>query len=1198
MRRARLWIVLAAALVVLIAAVLLALPPIVRSVAIKQLRATTGRDVTLGQVGLNLFTRTLRLDDLRVADASGPPVAEFRQLLVHFRMLPLLRGRLIVTGASLASPVVRIARIAPDRLNVSDIVARLSAGGARPLRYTLEQFSLADGAIVLEDRTVTPPSRWDARGLALDMHDITTIADTERGTATMRFTLAGAPVSIDADEIRPNPLHVRATVAMTALDLAQLWRYVPPSAKVRPTGGRFSTRFHAEVTPATGLRASGDVTIARLLLTREGQAAPFVSSPEIRLTSRDVVVKDGRVTAARLEMTASPTIEDASVSPAQRFDLTDVHAVMTDVRYPGSTPAPLVVTAGLPSGGTLDARGTVSFSPVTAKLGIKLGSLDLTLGLPYLPPSTPITLDHGTLEADLAVTYAPDAGTRVSGDFEAAPLVLRRRGQEQPFVTHTRLRGHVTDLTVDANGVAIERLALSGAPTILDATPSPPQRIQFSSLSLAAEGATWPSRGPARVAIAGSVVDGGSATINGTVDPGTAATDVVATITDADLKRIAGYLPPTTPVALQDGTLGGTIHLVHDRQRGSLVGADLRVRDVAFARRGEREPFVRDPRLGVTVKDLLLKDGNARVASVRITGSPTLSDTTVSPARTVVLRGLDLTIADAAWPAPGPIPIALAVELPESGTLRATGTALVAKSTATIAVDLRDAALGPYRAFVPIAAPVTGNATGHLAANVTWAPALEASVTGALGLGSLVVGPADNPPIAVDRVDIEGLQVGWPDRVHADRISIAKPFVRIERDKDGSFPLRAMVTPASAPPPAPPATPGSGSTEGAPSPATRRSLDVDVGQLTLETGDVRFIDRSTTPFYSTELTRLAIAIDHLSTRPDSRANVRVQSVVGGQGALDLHGVVALLGTFFLDLEGDLRNFAIASTNPYIERFLSWFARSGSLTTHVHYRVAGDQLEATNDIVVDQLAVERARGGTTGEKLGVPLGLVVALLKNSRGEIRLSVPVSGKLSSPEFSFSEAIGTALRNIVTRLATAPFRLIGRVFQREGKVEALHIDPVEFEAGSADLTPDAQRQVQRVADFLRAAPYVKLVLRPVVTERDVVALETQSVIAAIDRVARTQHLDFAQAAVRLFGERFPGEVAPKTSDAIVARLRELEPRPAGPATDLAKRRVDAARTALVESAGIEAQRFEVAPMAASGPASETGRVEFDVAS
>ena len=99
--------------------------------------------------------------------------------------------------------------------------------------------------------------------------------------------------------------------------------------------------------------------------------------------------------------------------------------------------------------------------------------------------------------------------------------------------------------------------------------------------------------------------------------------------------------------------------------------------------------------------------------------------------------------------------------------------------------------------------------------------------------------------------------------------------------------------------------------------------------------------------------------------------------------------------FFLEVSGELSDFAVPRTNPYLQRFLDWVARRGELTTKVHYRIVGDELTATNELVVHRLDVERARDGEKAERfVGVPLGLAVALLKDARGNIRFTLPVSG------------------------------------------------------------------------------------------------------------------------------------------------------------------------------------------------------------
>jgi hypothetical protein len=221
------------------------------------------------------------------------------------------------------------------------------------------------------------------------------------------------------------------------------------------------------------------------------------------------------------------------------------------------------------------------------------------------------------------------------------------------------------------------------------------------------------------------------------------------------------------------------------------------------------------------------------------------------------------------------------------------------------------------------------------------------------------------------------------------------------------------------------------------------------------------------------------------------------------------------------------------------------------------------------------------------------------MKDTRGDIRLSVPLGGHLSAPEFSFGEAIASVIKNVMVKIVTAPFRAIGKIFQKGDTVEAVAVDPVVFEPGSASLTPELQKQLQRVADFMRAAPQVKLALRPVVSERDLAALRAGAATARIQRVQRDEKLaGLDAAAARVFKAEFPDKPAPKTTEEMVAALAERETVADEDRAALISRRVDVVKKALAEETGIELDRLQTAAPAATAAAAPTGegRIEFDL--
>ncbi len=225
---------------------------------------------------------------------------------------------------------------------------------------------------------------------------------------------------------------------------------------------------------------------------------------------------------------------------------------------------------------------------------------------------------------------------------------------------------------------------------------------------------------------------------------------------------------------------------------------------------------------------------------------------------------------------------------------------------------------------------------------------------------------------------------------------------------------------------------------------------------------------------------------------------------------------------------------------------------------------------------------------------MPPGLAVALLKDAQGDIRLTVPVTGRIGSPQFSLGDAIKTALRNVVAKAVTAPFRLLGKLFRDGAETAALEIAPVEFAPGSAVVTAALERELQRVADFLRASPYVALELVPVVSQADLDTLARRQVTARIQDLQRARDRQLRCRGRGVLPHAVPG---PSSAGARPGHRRCRaggRSRTEAAGWRLAERRPESARRTLVERAGIEPDRLRNSdrkmPLGTAG----TGRVEF----
>jgi hypothetical protein len=359
------------------------------------------------------------------------------------------------------------------------------------------------------------------------------------------------------------------------------------------------------------------------------------------------------------------------------------------------------------------------------------------------------------------------------------------------------------------------------------------------------------------------------------------------------------------------------------------------------------------------------------------------------------------------------------------------------------------------------------------------------------------------------------------------------------------------------------------------------------------------VDHTTTPAYAEELEDVNVTVTPLTTAPGRRTRFTATGVIGG-GTLKLQGEGAEGDRPALDLKLDLQNFIVPRANPYLDKYTAWTATNGTLSVSGSYKLDGAHLETHHDLVLRGLKV--APTDTRDEverRIGLPFGMLVSLLKDSHGEIRLSLPVAGDLSKREFDYHEAVWGAVRNLSIRLLALPFSKIGSLFfSQDSKVKAVAVDPALFEAGTDHLGPEMGPHLDRVAAFLLGAPAMKVVLDPILVEPDRQMLRREQARARLAAPAGSPGTaDPLERARNEYRGRWPDKPIPPTLDAIVAELAATEALPADALRTLATRRLDVVRQGLTRGGGIDGARLTgTAPRNPFVEATGAPRVEFDL--
>lgn len=245
---------------------------------------------------------------------------------------------------------------------------------------------------------------------------------------------------------------------------------------------------------------------------------------------------------------------------------------------------------------------------------------------------------------------------------------------------------------------------------------------------------------------------------------------------------------------------------------------------------------------------------------------------------------------------------------------------------------------------------------------------------------------------------------------------------------------------------------------------------ISLNSVTLTRGRMTFTDRFVKPNYVAELSSIDGAITAVSSTSPQSAKVKVTGRVYTTAPLSISGMVQPFAKFLsLDLKASAKGVDLPRFNTYSAKYVGYPIKRGKLSVDLEYKIKDRALQATNHVVLNQLTFGDKTNSPDATKL--PVLLAVALLKDSRGNIDINLPISGSLDDPEFSVGGIVVRVLLNLVVKAVTSPFSLLASAF---GGGEELSY--VAFAPGSAALTDDTQQRIETLTKALADRPALKM--------------------------------------------------------------------------------------------------------------------------
>ena len=297
----------------------------------------------------------------------------------------------------------------------------------------------------------------------------------------------------------------------------------------------------------------------------------------------------------------------------------------------------------------------------------------------------------------------------------------------------------------------------------------------------------------------------------------------------------------------------------------------------------------------------------------------------------------------------------------------------------------------------------------------------------------------------------------------ADEISVHQPALQFEIDDKGFSNFRRLFSK--------PGVEASDVEKLSTTAKDKSTFVLDIKALKLREGEMQFADLAMKPNFKVKLRNFNANFANVSNLPGHFAVMTLDGILAESGSIRGKGQIAFDDPRRNnDVTLNFKNVPLNAFNPAVMTFAGYQIASGRVNLNLHYRAKDAELKGSNQIVIKKIQLGEEVADFQGKKL--PLGLAIALLEDSDDTIDVTINIAGNVDSPEFSASGLVWQAISNVLTNVATAPFRALGALLGMGAN------DGVNAVLGEAVYLPPDQDRLEKFGDFLAKKPNATLEL------------------------------------------------------------------------------------------------------------------------
>lgn len=238
-----------------------------------------------------------------------------------------------------------------------------------------------------------------------------------------------------------------------------------------------------------------------------------------------------------------------------------------------------------------------------------------------------------------------------------------------------------------------------------------------------------------------------------------------------------------------------------------------------------------------------------------------------------------------------------------------------------------------------------------------------------------------------------------------------------------------------------------------------------VDTFLLEDGEIKYFDHTLNRPFTYQISSMRTLVKGITPEAEE-VPVEYSLVINKDGKLSGDVLLNMLNSNELEYKGTMKGLNLKSFSPYSEFYIARPISRGHFNFEGNATMTDDAFNAENKIHFNDIEL----GSKTADDplVKAPVALALAIVKDKDGDIKLDVPLSGDPSDPDFNVGKIIGKTLKDLVVKIAAAPFSAMGDI----GGVNPERLKEIPVNLALTELTEDEIELLDQIAIVLEHKP------------------------------------------------------------------------------------------------------------------------------